>query len=127
MTVEQDRVVDAIGVENATGTVVLTISDHLGWLDNAAHLASLQAKLNTYLAYLESGEVYRSYPASRNRGFRIDIVFQHPPTESGEVFLRATQETIENAGFTLSWRSCAESSSAGLSNHRLGDHRDGSA
>ncbi len=112
MTVEQKQVVDAIGVENATGTVVLTISDHLSWVDEGAHLASLQAKLNTYLAFLESGEVYRSYPASRDQSVRIDVVFQHAPTCAAESFLHSAQKASENAGFEFSWRSMVNASSA---------------
>jgi len=87
MTVEQGRVVDAIGVERATDTVVLTISDHLTWEDERAHLSTLQTKLNTYFAYLESGEVYESFAESRGRAFRIDIVFLHTPTPAADDFL----------------------------------------
>jgi hypothetical protein len=107
MTVEHGRVVDAIGVERATGTVVLTIFDHLTWEDERAHLVTLQAKLNAYLAYLESGEVYNSYAESHGRAFRIDIVFLHSPTPAAVAaveFLQEVRGTIAAAGFDLSWR-----------------------
>lgn len=104
MTVEQTQIVDAIGVETATGLAVLTISDHLSWHDDVAHLETLQAKLNAYLAFLESGEVYRAYPASEGRKFRIDVVFRLQPPSSAEVFLETARGVIEGAGFGLSWR-----------------------
>lgn len=104
MSVSETSVVDAIGVEEATGVVVLTVSDHLEWGDTGAHLATLQAKLNRYLAFLESGEILVSYPASQGRETRIDVVFQSDPPHDARAFLANAAATIRQAGFTLSWR-----------------------
>src|SRR5262245_36202193 len=104
MSVEEVAVVDAIGVEQGTGVVVLTISDHLSWQSESGHLASLQAKINRYLSFLESGEVYRKYEASRGRTFRIEVVFSVSPPPGAERFLSNARNAVEHAGFTLSWR-----------------------
>jgi len=109
MTIEQTKVVDAIGVEIQTGRVVLTIADHLPWSDEAGHLALLQAKLNSYLAFLESGEVFESYPDSKGRQFRIDVVFQHKPGAAADRFLSDARDAVTHAGFALSWRIFRES------------------
>lgn len=37
MTVENADVIDIIGIDNKTGNVVLTVSDHLDWSDSARH------------------------------------------------------------------------------------------
>jgi hypothetical protein len=60
MSVEQKDVIDAIGVNKESGEVVLTISDHLDWEDTSAHLLVLQDKINTYIAFIESGEILQS-------------------------------------------------------------------
>ena len=39
------------------GEVILTIRDHLDWPDSTAHQLLLHAKLNRYLAFVESGEI----------------------------------------------------------------------
>jgi hypothetical protein len=52
MSVEEFGVIDAIGVEAATGKVVLTVSDHLDWLDEEGHERKLQEKLNTCLSFI---------------------------------------------------------------------------
>ena len=58
MAVDQTRVVDTVGLETETGAVILTIYDHLDWSDTLAHQTVLQEKINTYLLFIESGEIY---------------------------------------------------------------------
>ncbi|MGO8134287.1 DUF6572 domain-containing protein, partial [Rhizobium ruizarguesonis] len=57
MALDETNVIDAIGVDKATGELVLTITDHLEWKgSDSEHLLLLQEKLNTYLGFVESGE-----------------------------------------------------------------------
>lgn len=99
MAVDQTKIVDIIGVENATGEVVLTISDHLEWDDSHEHQQMLQDKLNTYLAFIESGELFDKYPDAKGRRPRIDIVFKYRPDADAYAFLAKVKPIIENAGF----------------------------
>ena len=102
MAIDEPGVVDAIGTLLDKSEVVLTISDHLEW-DDPAHLPALKAKLNRYLAFIESGEVFESYPSAKGKRLRIEIVCQYDPTPHGETFLTNARETVANAGFALSW------------------------
>ena len=106
MPVDNPDVVDAIGTLQDNGEVVLTISDHLEWED-PSHLSALQAKLNRYLAFIESGEVFEAYPVAKGKRLRIDVVCQHHPNPDGMRFLSTAREAIGNAGFSLSWRTLA--------------------
>lgn len=99
MSVEQVATVDAIGIDQATGKVFLSIADHLPW--SGEHLVTLQEKLNAYLRFLESGEVYQSYPKATGRDFVIQIYLQHRPTEQALAFLERAKGVIEGAGFGL--------------------------
>jgi hypothetical protein len=101
VSVEQTDVVDILGIDRETGHVVLTISDHLDWSDSAGHQTILQKKLNTYLAFVESGEILEQYPNAKNRPVAFRVVFQVPPDESGRAFVARAREVIESAGFTL--------------------------
>lgn len=100
MSVEQLDVVDIISVDFA-GHVVLTISDHLDWADSLEHQTKLQAKLNKYLAFIESDELLQRYPDARNRVVVIRVVFKYPPDQEGQSFLLRAKEAIEKAGFQL--------------------------
>lgn len=97
MSVEQTTVVDVIHTDAVTGKVCLTVSDHLPW--DQAHLAQLQEKLNTYLRYIESGEIYQSYPKSTGRELLIKVALKHRPTAEALSFLEGARQAIVTAGF----------------------------
>ena len=71
MGVEQTTVIDAIGIDKVSGAVHLTIADALEW--DADHLRLLQEKLNAYLAFVESGELYSAYPSAAERPVVLDL------------------------------------------------------
>ena len=103
MTVTESKTIDAIGIERSTDEVVLTIADHLGWTNAGDHLSSLQAKLNRYVAFIESGDLIVEYPNAKGRKRRIDVVFQHEPTDGGLRFLATAQDTLRAEGIKLAW------------------------
>jgi hypothetical protein len=52
-----------VSVDERTGHVVLSISDHLDWSDARAHEIILQRKLNTCLAFVgNGGEILKKLP-----------------------------------------------------------------
>lgn len=104
MAVDQPDVVDAIGIERDSGTVALAISDHLPWDDDDEHLRMLEAKLNCYLGFIESGELVVAYPQSAGKPVQIDVVCKYPPNERAEQFLAAAREVAEGCGCSLAWR-----------------------
>ena len=97
MSVAQSSSIDAIGIDRTSGNVHLTISDHLPW--DHEHLLTLQTKLNSYLAFLESGEVYSSYPKAKSREFVIEVVARYRPDAAALDFLTNAKLLIEGAGF----------------------------
>ena len=103
MPIDDPKVVDAMATVRATGEVVLAVSDHLPW-DDPDHLRILEAKLNTYLGFIESGKVHQQYPASIGAPLRIDVVCKYRPSADGERYLALAREMVEKAGCQLSWR-----------------------
>lgn len=104
MSVEEVDTVDAIGVEIESGKVVLTIADSLSWKDEARHELALQAKLNTYLSFIESGEILTSYPNAIGRQSVIDVVMRVEPSPRGRRFLSRVREVIEGVGIEFRTR-----------------------
>lgn len=109
MSVEQLNVIDVIGIDKKTGHVVLTISDHLDWSNTVEHQIALQAKLNKYLAFIESGEILTAYPDAKDRPVAIQVVFKYKPDQQGWQFLARAKDVIEAAGFILQHEVFAES------------------
>ena len=104
MTVENPHVVDFISIDEASGDIVLTITDHLPWDGDHAHLMALQGKLNVYLSFIESGELLESRPEAAGRRVRITLVHREPLTSIALRFLGSAEEIIAEAGFGFTWR-----------------------
>ena len=102
MTIEQTDVIDFIGKDKSEN-IVLTISDHLEWDVENEHLYLLQEKLNSYLRFLESGEVYESYEGSKGKKFIINVSCKYPPNKTSEDFLKKAENAINEAGFNFTW------------------------
>ncbi|MBK7684864.1 MAG: hypothetical protein KA388_06280 [Rhodocyclaceae bacterium] len=99
MTVEQPTEIDLIGIDNATGAVHLTVADHLEW--NRDHMITLQEKLNAYLAFIESGEIFSTYPYASEREILINLVLKYRPNDEAIVFLTKISVAINNSGFAF--------------------------
>jgi len=99
MSIDQISVVDAIGIDNTTGNVVLTISDHLKW--DKEHLHLLQEKINTYLVFVESGELIDSYPDARGRKVTINVVFKYVPDNNALKFLSEIDKILNESGLSF--------------------------
>ena len=99
MTVENTGTVDAVGTDKETGEVRLSIIDHLPW--DTEHLRLLQEKINMYLGFIESGEIYASYPNAKGRPLVIDVYTRFRPTVEAERFLRQAEGVVANYGASL--------------------------
>jgi hypothetical protein len=102
MSIDQTDVVDFVSIDNASGDLWLTISDHLPWdEDEGNHLVLLQDKLNAYLRFIESGEVFETVPEARGRNIVINLVGKFSLSQQADLFLGNARAAIEGAGFRL--------------------------
>lgn len=100
MSIEQTDQIDSVAVDKAAAVCSLTIIDHLEW--DRAHLQLLEGKVNHYLKFVESGEIYLQYPAASGCEFSIDIVAIYTPSAAAAAFLGQAKAVLEGAGFRLS-------------------------
>nr|WP_211171156.1 DUF6572 domain-containing protein [Bacillus sp. DNRA2] len=73
------------------------IADHLDWENELQHLKLLQDKINAYISFIESGQVYSVYhDAKLVDGFIFDLRFKYQPTDNCkkllDVFEKNTQD-----------------------------------
>lgn len=107
MSISETNVVDFIGVDPEKKVARLAISDHLGWdtpEDEKEHLWLLQEKLNAYLRFIESGELYQNYPDARGAKCEIELVAKYPLSVSGVRFFEQIKPIVQTAGFDLLYR-----------------------
>ncbi|MBL0319345.1 MAG: hypothetical protein IPP74_08680 [Alphaproteobacteria bacterium] len=102
MTIEQTNVVDFIGIEADTNSVILAISDHLDSKFNEEnHVELLRNKINNYLEYIESGEIYVQFPKYKGKKIVISIAHKYQITERILLFYRNVGITLKSIGVEI--------------------------
>ncbi len=104
MSLEQEHVIDAIGIDRETGHIVLTIADSWDWADKNGHLLALQAKINAYLEFIESKQINDAVPGASEKPITIDIVTKYPMPISGIELLEKTHSVASDLNVTVSHR-----------------------
>lgn len=98
---EKDKI-DGIGKGKNGRTLVLMISDHLGWDNEKDHLILLQEKINMYLSFIENEQYTEVYLDFRPLDFEIVIYLKGKPTEKMEKFLGVLNSQFQNDNIKFS-------------------------
>ena len=94
MSVIDTDSIDAIGLEKEAQRVFLSIIDSLVWDADNVHLFTLQEKINTYLYFIESGELLKALPDSKGFDIAIELMLKHMPTSEAITFFDKTSQIL---------------------------------
>lgn len=94
MSVAETDNIDAIGVDKEMQRVFLSIIDPLLWDDDNVHLFTLQEKINTYLYFIESGELHKAFPDSKGFAITIELILKHVPSDQAIEFFDKTIQIL---------------------------------
>lgn len=86
------------------GSTMRTISDHLLWDMENDHLLLLRDQINSYLRFIESGEIFGSYPAAKDTKIIFRVVFKYKPNKDSITFLGRAKDIVINAGIDFDWK-----------------------
>lgn len=101
MSITEQSTVDAIGTSQSDGETYLIIYDHLEWnFEN--HLELLQNKINLYLEFIESKQIFESFPDSTGTKLNIWVKSLYTPSESALAFQVRAQSQL--AGYNIGFR-----------------------
>lgn len=98
MSVVETDVIDAIGLDKAAQRVFLSIVDSLVWDAENVHLYTLQEKINTYLYFIESGELDRALPDGKGFDIAIELILKHMPSDQAITFFDKTTQILLDKG-----------------------------
>ena len=104
MSVQDPRTVDFVSLGTKTDTALLVVSDDLDWCNSLEHQFALQEKLNAYLSFVETEELYLQFPKAKGKRVEIRVILQHAPDKSGTEFFEKVKNFIKEAGFTFSYQ-----------------------
>lgn len=94
MSVVDTDSIDAIGLDKQAKRVFLTIVDPLVWDGENVHLFTLQEKINTYLHFVESGELLKAMPDSEGCDIAIELILKHMPSDEAISFFDKTMQIL---------------------------------
>ena len=100
MSVSETDKVDIVATRPGSSSVVLVVADHLQWDDLDAHLLALQAKLNTYIAFIESGQIHRleEPPVPPNPVLCIRVAMRYAPPPAAQEFFKKASAVLAGIG-----------------------------
>lgn len=104
MSIIEANKIDFIGIDKITDEMILSISDHLDWNDEITHLEILQNKLNSYIEFIEGGQIFEDYPKSKGKILVIEIVSRYQYSREGKDYLGRIQPTINSIGVEIRQR-----------------------
>lgn len=108
MTILDKGTVDFVSIDKASNDAILILADHLSWdteSEYMEHMLLIQEKINSYVSYVESGQLDKDYPSKRPRKVRIELVSKFsPPNSHTADFFDAVQSVLRSVAieFVLS-------------------------
>ena len=105
MTVDNPAVIDFIAHEPKADLVSFVLVEYREWGSAGRLLPDLQAKLNTYLAYLTDGRFEAEYPACQGKPVCFDLRTAYPlgPREL-EFIAIVERQHLAPRGITFTWK-----------------------
>jgi hypothetical protein len=105
MTIDQSNVVDFIATHPTKRQVVLVITDHLEWTGDDQtdkyHMYLLQQKMNSYLEFAESGQIYKDYPGAKGKEILIRVMAKFPMSKEASEFFEKVRSRTAEYGYVL--------------------------
>ena len=101
MSITDSKTIDMWGIpKSSPNKVILGIADHLSWskTKEGEHLLKLQEKLNTYISFIESGEIYSAIPSSKGASPTIRLIGNFPLSTQGEMFIERATAILQESG-----------------------------
>jgi hypothetical protein len=104
MSVHEIDTVDYIYLEEASEAPVLVVSDPLGWtpLEEDPHLELLSQKLNTQIAFVNTGQIVQVWPEYRDgRIVWVEVAGRCALSPRAEAFYQHASEVMAAANMQL--------------------------
>jgi hypothetical protein len=104
MSTAQHDVIDFVTLDAKRDVVVLVMVEERPWGPRGLLLPDLQAKMNTYLAYVTTGRLANDYPVAANKSVDFQLRCSYPPGEREEEFFDIVQRRhLRPAGIGFEW------------------------
>ena len=100
MSIDDASKIDIVATRPESDEVKLVIADHLTWSDPDAHCRMIQDKVNTYIAFVESRQLWevKGHRIPERPHIFITLAAKHAPAEVAWEFLSQLRAALNNIG-----------------------------
>lgn len=108
MSVRDVDIVDYVYLEDDTQTPVLVVSDPLSWVppEDEDHLELLREKLNSQIAFVDSGQIRSIWKPYCGGLVRVEVVARHSLSQAAREFYAAAARVMAQSNMDLQFRLC---------------------
>ena len=108
MSVRDIDIVDYVYLEDDTQTPVLVVSDPLSWKppEDEDHLELLREKLNSQIAFVDSGQINAIWTPYSGGLVRVEVVARHGLSEMAREFYAVAARVMKKSNIDLQFRLC---------------------
>lgn len=108
MSVLETDIVDFVYLDDDDLTPVLVVSDPLTWKPpaDAEHLEALREKLNSQIAFVESGQICGVWPGYEGGLVRVEVIARHALNRAAEEFYGIARRVMTEANMDLQFHLC---------------------
>jgi hypothetical protein len=108
MSVLETDIVDYVYLDEQALMPVIVVSDPLTWRppEDETHLDVLREKLNSQIAFVESGQIRSVWPGYAGGLVKVEVMARYPRTEAAEAFYNVAAGVMQKANMTLDFCLC---------------------
>ena len=99
--VENAKVIDLIGVDPASGKVVLTMIERRPWGASPQQFQQIEEKINRYMGYVLDGFLADHYPQYEGKAVQLRLECAEEPHGDAVLFVQAARQAASDHGLEL--------------------------
>jgi hypothetical protein len=100
--IENSSVVDLVTHDPGTDEYVVIMIESRPWSNSPQRLDQLLAKINTYVHFIENGDLYRHFPQAEGKPVRIQLDCNAPPAGESDKLITQAQQLLLQRGIDFS-------------------------
>jgi len=99
--VKDFNTIDLVTHDPATDELVVIMIEDRAWAADPGQLDQLLKKINTYLHFVEDGDLVQHFPQAAGKPVRLQLDCNEPPTGAVQQFIKEAQQVLLSRGITF--------------------------
>ena len=101
MAINTPDVIDGMGIDESSNTLVLLMIDSAKWYDEYRHLKAIQKKMNSYVRFIDKKGYKANYGDKDFTGYRIELYFKYNFSSACRSFLESGRAQLKQRNIDL--------------------------